>query len=119
MRDFRFSIDSLLIILVLYYKKRLALDYRDPLFSVIMFFLIVLITILLTLGFGKIKAFLKQKEIEKLLKDFEYVEIEDLKVDKNSINALLLLAKAYEIKGDYERALKIYLLILSAISPPG
>ena len=87
------------------------MDYRDPLFSVIMFFLIVLITILLTLGFGKLKEILKQKEIEKLLKDFEYVEIEDLKVDKNSINALLLLAKAYEIKGDYEKALKIYLLI--------
>ena len=111
MRDFRFSMDSLLIILVLYYKKRCELDYRDPLFSVIVFFLIILVTVILTLGFGKLKEILKQKEIEKLLRDFEYVEIEDLKVDKNSISALLLLARAYEIKGDYEKALKIYLLI--------
>jgi tetratricopeptide (TPR) repeat protein len=103
--------ESLLIILVLYYKKRSALDYRDPLFSVIVFFLIVLISVLLTLGFGKIKSILKQREIENLLKEFDYVEIEEIKVDKHSINALLMLARAYEIKGDYEKALKIYLLV--------
>ena len=118
MRDFRFSMDSLLIILVLYYKKRFDLDYRDPLFSLIVFFLIILITIILTVAFGKLKDLLKQKEIEKLLKDFEYVDIEELKVDKQSINALLMLAKAYEIKGDYEKALKIYLLIEKQTNSP-
>ncbi|GAB6044763.1 hypothetical protein JCM11957_03610 [Caminibacter profundus] len=87
------------------------MDYRDPLFSVIVFFLIILITILLTLGFGKLRSFLRQKEIENLLKEFEYVEIEDMPIDKYSINAILLLARAFEIKGDYEKALKLYLLI--------
>ena len=87
------------------------MDYRDPLFSVIMFFLIVLLSVILTLAFGKIRAYLKQKRIEELLKEFDYVEIENLKVDKHSVDALRLLAKAYEIKGDYEKALKIYLLI--------
>jgi len=94
------------------------LDYRDPLFSLIVFFLIILITIILTVAFGKLKDLLKQKEIEKLLKDFEYVDIEELKVDKQSINALLMLAKAYEIKGDYEKALKIYLLIEKQTNSP-
>ncbi len=87
------------------------MDYRDPLFSIIMFFLVILISVLITLGFGKIKSFLKQREIERLLKEFDYVEIENIKIDESSINALLMLAKAYEIKGDYERALKIYLLV--------
>jgi len=87
------------------------MDYRDPLFSVIVFFLIILITILLTLGFGKLRSFLRQKEIENLLREFEYVEIEDMPIDKYSINAILLLARAFEIKGDYEKALKLYLLI--------
>lgn len=87
------------------------MNYRDPLFSVIMFFLIVLASVLLTVAFGKIREYLKQKKIEELLKEFDYVEIENLKVDKHSIDALGLLARAYEIKGDYEKALKIYLLI--------
>ncbi|WP_457560839.1 tetratricopeptide repeat protein [Caminibacter sp.] len=87
------------------------MNYRDPLFSVIMFFLIVLVSVVLTLLFGKIRQILKQKRIDELLKEFDYVEIENIKVDKHSIDALSLLAKAYEIKGDYEKALKIYLLI--------
>jgi tetratricopeptide (TPR) repeat protein len=76
-----------------------------------MFFLIVLITVVLTVAFGKLREYLKQKKIEELLKEFDYVEIENINVDKQSIDALTLLARAYEIKGDYEKALKIYLLI--------
>ncbi len=87
------------------------MDFRDPLFSVIVFFVIVLLSVIVTLIAGRIREYFRQKEIEKLLLDFEYVEIEDLKLDKASKNALLLLAKAYEKTGDYEKALKIYLWI--------
>jgi len=87
------------------------MDFRDPLFSVIVFFTIVLLTVLVTTVLGKIRERFRQKEIENLLRDFEYVEIEDLKLDKSSINALLLLANAYEKTGDYDKALKIYLLV--------
>ncbi|QCT94757.1 hypothetical protein FE773_06055 [Caminibacter mediatlanticus TB-2] len=87
------------------------MDYKDPLFSVIAFFTIVLITIIITITLGKVREHLKQKEINKLLKDFDFIEIEELNIDNNSLNALLMLAKAYEIKGDYEKALKIYFLI--------
>ncbi len=87
------------------------MNYRDPLFSVIMFFLIILLSVILTLAFGKLREILKQKEIEKLLKEFDYVEIEEIDISRNSTDALMLLARAYEIKGDYEKALKIYLLI--------
>ncbi len=83
------------------------MNYRDPLFSVIMFFLIILSAIVLALVFGKIKEYLKQKEIEKLMKNFEYFN-EDL---NNPLNALLLLAKAYEKEGNYEKAIEIFLLI--------
>ncbi len=87
------------------------MDYKDPLFSVIMFFIVILISITLTLVFGKIREYLKQKEIQNLLKEFDYLDIEELHFNKKSLNALLMLAKAYEIKGDYEKALKIYFLI--------
>jgi len=83
------------------------MNHKDPLFSVIIFFLILLIAIVLALLFGKIKEILKQKEIEKLMKNFEYFN-EDL---NNPLNALLLLADAYEKEGNYEKAIEIYLLI--------
>ena len=83
------------------------MNYRDPLFSVIIFFLIILSAVVLTLFFGKIKEYLKQKEIEKLMQNFEYFS-EDL---NNPLNALLLLADAYEKEGNYEKAIEIFLLI--------
>jgi len=84
------------------------MNYRDPLFSVIAFFIILLIAILLTLLFGKIRETLREKEIEKLIKNFDYIKTDDI---KNPLNALMLLAKAYEKEGNYEKALKIYLII--------
>jgi tetratricopeptide (TPR) repeat protein len=86
-------------------------DYRDPLFSVIVFFIIVLISVLLTLGFGKLRSYFKDQEIKKLLEEFDYSTIEDIDINKKNINSLLLLAQAFEITGDYEKALKIYLII--------
>jgi len=91
--------------------KRDLMDYRDPLFSVIMFFLIVLIGVILTLIAGKIRENYREKKLNKFLKGFEYIQIDDLKLDSTSIDALYLLANGYEKVGDFEKALKIYLLI--------
>ena len=87
------------------------MDYRDPLFSVIMFFVIILISVLVTIGLGKFREYLREKRLEEFLKDFEYIKIENLKLDEASIDALYLLAKAYEKEGDFEKSLKIYLWI--------
>jgi len=87
------------------------MDFRDPLFSVIMFFVIVLISVLVTIGLGKLREYNREKKLEEFLKDFEYIKIENLKLDEASIDALYLLAKAYEKEGDFEKSLKIYLWI--------
>ncbi|GAB6073828.1 tetratricopeptide repeat protein [Nautilia lithotrophica] len=87
------------------------MDFRDPLFSVIMFFVIVLISVLITIGLGKLREYSREKKLEEFLKDFEYIKIENLKLDEASIDALYLLAKAYEKEGDFEKSLKIYLWI--------
>ncbi len=84
------------------------MNYRDPLFSVIVFFLLILFAIIFSLVFEKIREYLRQKEIEDLIKNFEYISTKDL---ENPINAMILLAKAYEKEGNYEKALKIFLLI--------
>ena len=84
------------------------MDYRDPLFSVIAFFIIILLAVLITLIFGKIREKFREKEIEKLIQNFDYIKTDDI---KNPLNSLMLLASAYEKEGDYEKALKIYLTI--------
>ena len=83
------------------------MNYRDPLFSIIIFVVLILISIIFTLVLGRVREKLREKEIEKLIKNFDYIK-DDY---KNPLNALLLLAKAYEKEGDYEKALKIYLNI--------
>jgi len=87
------------------------MDVRDPLFSVIMFFVIVLLSVLVTLAFGKLREYLRERRLESFLKDFDYIKIENLQLDKSSVDALYLLAKAYEKEGDFEKSLKIYLWI--------
>ena len=84
------------------------MNYRDPLFSVIVFFLLILFAVVFSLLFEKIREYFRQKEIEDLIKNFEYISTKDL---ENPINAMILLAKAYEKEGNYEKALKIFLLI--------
>jgi len=87
------------------------MDFRDPLFSVIMFFVVALLSVLSTIALGKLREHLREKKLKNFLKDFEYIKIENLKLDEASIDALYLLAKAYEKEGDFEKSLKIYLWI--------
>jgi len=76
-----------------------------------MFFLIVLIGVIITLIAGKIRESYREKKLNEFLKGFEYIKIDDLKLDNASIEVLYLLANGYEKVGDFEKALKIYLLI--------
>jgi len=91
---------------------------RDPLFQIILFIIIILISVLITIGIGRLREYLREKELKNFLKDFEYLEIENIKLDNSSIEALFLLAKAYKKEGDFEKALKIYLWINKNIKSP-
>ncbi|MEO1928186.1 MAG: hypothetical protein ABGX26_05800 [Nautiliaceae bacterium] len=87
------------------------MNFRDPLFNLIVFFSILLFAALLTIALGKIREYFRDKRLKKFLEEFDYIKIENLKLDKSSIDALYLLAKAYEKEGDFEKSLKIYLWI--------
>lgn len=84
------------------------MNYRDPLFSVIAFFLLILFALIISLTIEKIREYLRKKEIESLIENFDYISTKDL---EDPINAMILLAKAYEKEGNYEKALEIFLLI--------
>ena len=84
------------------------MNYRDPIFSIIMFFLLILLGIIISLSLEKIREYFRKKEIENLIQNFDYISTKEL---ENPINAMILLAKAYEKEGNYEKALEILLLI--------
>ena len=89
---------------------------RDPLVSVIIFFSILLLGLIISIAFEKFREAKREKEIKNLLEEFEYLEIENMPLDSASINALLLLAKAYEKEGEYEKAIKIYVWVNKSLN---
>jgi hypothetical protein len=71
------------------------LNFRDPLFHVIAFLVVILLFIIGYIIFEKIRNYFREKNINKLLKEFDYLEIESLKLDESSINSLYFLANSY------------------------
>jgi len=95
------------------------MDYRNPLFSIIIFLIMVLITILITNFFGQLKEKNKIKNLKDFIDKFDFLndkEMSSIFSDNISINALLLLAIAFEKEGNYEKSLNIYLTLLENIS---
>jgi len=94
------------------------LDYRDPLFSIIVFLLLVAITILIANFLTSFKERKKIKELEEFIDKFDFLndkEIESIFSNNISINALILLAIAFEKEGNYEKSLNIYKVLLQNI----
>jgi len=89
------------------------LEYRDPLFGLIVFFVIIFIVSFLSYWWGKYKNQKDTKTLDRFLKKFHSLPKEDeLKTLINqaqlSEKSWLLLASAYYKNGDYEKSIEIY-----------
>jgi len=94
------------------------LNYSNPLFSIIVFLSIIAVTIVITNFLGSLKEKSRIKHLKEFIDKFEFLndkEIKEVVKDKISINALLLLAMAFEKEGNYEKSLNIYLAILENV----
>jgi lipopolysaccharide biosynthesis regulator YciM len=94
------------------------INYTDPLFNIIIFLSIIAATIMITNFLGMLKEKNRIKSLKEFIDKFEFLsdkEIGKLVKDKVSINALLLLAMAFEKEGNYEKSLNIYLEVLKNI----
>jgi lipopolysaccharide biosynthesis regulator YciM len=95
------------------------MNYSNPIFSIILFLLIVAVTIIITNFLGVLKEKNRIKRLNKFIDKFEFLNDKEIKTvlkDEASINALFLLAMAFEKEGDYEKSLNIYLTILENVN---
>jgi tetratricopeptide (TPR) repeat protein len=97
-------------------------DFRDPLFGIIIILIAIFIISSLTYSFGLFKERKTRREYRKLLKRFE---IEVLKEDdfvhlyttyNLPFDSILLLASTFLHKGNYTKAISVYLALLEVVS---
>jgi lipopolysaccharide biosynthesis regulator YciM len=97
----------------------MLLDYRDPLFSILLFLALIIATVLITNFVGEIKERSRTKHLKEFMEKFNFLdnyEIKTLFSNNVSLKALFLLGMAFEKEGDYEKSLNVYLAILDKVS---
>ncbi len=94
------------------------IEYRDPLFSILILFSIIFIIAFANYFWGIFKTNEEKQSIERFIKKFEIAEQNDnykelLNSFKLSNQSLTLLANSYAKSGDFETAIEIYLIALT------
>jgi pentatricopeptide repeat protein len=89
------------------------IEFRDPLFSIITFFLIIFIISFFSYWYSKYKSSEDSKYLDKFLKQFRTLPSKDelqvlISSGELSEKSWLLLAHSYSKNGDYEKSIEIY-----------
>jgi tetratricopeptide (TPR) repeat protein len=97
--------------------------FRDPLFGVILFFLLLFLISFLSYWGGRYKASRAHKSLESFLGKFDEAHNPTAIASQLHNNALnneswLLLAHSFELGGNYEKSVEIYLAMLSKHHEP-
>ncbi len=99
----------------------LVVEYRDPFFSVTLFFFLIFIISFLTYSFGIYKEKKSRREYRKLLKRFELGNLKEddyvhLYTTYNlPFDSIILLASTFLHKGEYNKAVAVYLALLEHV----
>lgn len=98
-----------------------VLEFRDPLFGLISFFLMVFIITLVSYWWGRYKSQEDSKKLEKFLDGFRSLPTQDelsilINSGELSEKSWLLLADAYYKNGDFEKSIEIYNEILKVFT---
>lgn len=96
------------------------IEYRDPMFSVIILFFIIFIIAFVNYWWSVFKSKEEKNSIERFIKRFEVQKERDaykeiLDSFKLSTESLALLAQTYTKSGDFETAIGIYLIALKQV----
>ena len=106
-------------------KKRLTLDnilpaYNDPLFSILVIIILVLIVAISSFVVGNIKEKNKHKTLNSFLESFNkqqkpLLEIEEMPFEPTLIKPLSLLAQAFSKQGEYQKSINLNLYLIENI----
>jgi tetratricopeptide (TPR) repeat protein len=93
------------------------LEYRDPLFSIIIFFVLIFLITFISYWWGRYRSSKNYKHLDKFLKQFyETPSSSELKklIKQGDLSEkyLLLLASSYFDNGEFEKSIEIYIEIL-------
>ncbi|XPV69435.1 MAG: tetratricopeptide repeat protein [Halarcobacter sp.] len=100
----------------------LVLEYRDPLFGIIILFALVFFISFITYSFGLYKEKRARRDYRKLLKRFEIGKLKEedyvhlYKTYNLPFDSILLLASTFLHKGDYNKATSVYLALLEHVT---
>lgn len=99
------------------------IEYRDPLFGIIVFFVLIFIITFFSYWWGRYRSKEDSRHLDTFIKNFRSLPTEDeLKVlissGELSQKSWLLLASSYSRNGDFEKSIEIYneLLKLKSVS---
>ncbi len=97
------------------------LDYRDPIVGIVIFFIFIFIASFLTYSFGLYKEKKIRLEYRKLLKRFELGNLKEedyihlYSTYNLPFDSILLVASTYLNKGQYNKAISVYLTLLEHV----
>ena len=96
------------------------IEYRDPLFGILVFFVLVFIVSFFSYWWAYYKRKEQENEIARFFSKFEECADEEiLSIKKRDTKkSFLLLANAFEKSGDFEKAIAIYLNLSKMIDEP-
>ena len=99
------------------------IEFRDPLFGIVVFFILLFVLSFLSYWWGRYKAAKEHRDLESFLGKFESLdESGNLaeQVQTNSLNSesWLMLAQSFEQQGNYEKSVEIYHALLSKNRDP-
>lgn len=99
------------------------IEFRDPLFGVVVFFILLFILSFLSYWWGRYKASREHRDLESFLGKFESIGegaklTEQVQQNSLSSESWLLLAQSFEHQGNYEKSVEIYHALLSKNRDP-
>ena len=94
------------------------IEFRDPLFGIIVFFLLLFLLSFISYWWGRRKSANEYKELESFLENFDTTHDETTITSQIQGNVItnetwFLLAHGFEHQGNFEKSIEIYIALLS------
>jgi len=105
-----------------FFLDSILLEYRDPLFGVVVLFALIFAISFLTHSFSIYKEKKARKDYKKLLRRFEIGKLKEedyvhlYKTYNLPFDSIILLASTFLQKGNYNKAISVYLSLLEIVT---